>query len=378
MPAFALVMTALLGGVTVYFACRTAQCVQYVFPRFPFAASLAVFVLLTAVLVLGFMRSMLPIGAGVKNVLRLASAYWMGACVYLLLFLLAGDAVLLLGRLLRLIPKPMPQSCRFAAIAASLACALAVTLYGFCHAADVRVKTYDVALAKLQQDMNVVLVSDLHLGAVGSENRLEKVVEQINALSPQMVCIAGDVFDNDFSAVENPDRIRMLLSSLDAPYGVYACLGNHDAGSTYGQMVDFLAQCQITLLAEECTVIDDRLVLVGRADASPIGRGGVRRADLQTILQNASPELPVVVMDHNPAHVHTYGAETQLVLSGHTHRGQILPGGLITKRMYAVDYGCGKVGDVQVIVTSGAGTWGMPMRIGTDCEVVFIRLVKQP
>ncbi len=378
MPAFALVMTALLGGVTVYFARRMAQCVQYVFPRFPFALSLAVFVLLTAVLVLGFMRSMLPIGAGLKNALRLASAYWMGTCVYLLLFLLAGDAVLLLGRLVRLIPAPVPKGCRFVVTVSSLICALVVSVYGFCHAANVRVKTYDVALPKLQQEMTAALVSDLHLGAVGSEKRLEKVVEQINALSPQLVCIAGDVFDNDFAAIENPDEVRQVLSSIDAPYGVYACLGNHDAGSTYGQMVDFLAECQITLLAEDYALIDDRLVLAGRADASPIGRGGVRRTDMQTILQTASPELPVVVMDHNPAHVHTYGAETQLILSGHTHRGQIFPGGLITDRMYAVDYGYGQAGDAQVIVTSGAGTWGMPMRVGTDCEVVFIRLMKQP
>ena len=89
--------------------------------------------------------------------------------------------------------------------------------------------------------------------------------------------------------------------------------------------------------------------------------------------------LPVVVMDHNPANVDAYSDEVDLILSGHTHKGQIFPGSLITNQMFSVDYGYYRK-DAQsphVVVTSGVGYWGMPLRVGTDCEIVSIRLISQ-
>ena len=93
-------------------------------------------------------------------------------------------------------------------------------------------------------------------------------------------------------------------------------------------------------------------------------------------LEGVDPALPVVVMDHNPAHIGEYGPDVDLILCGHTHKGQILPGSLITSRMYTVDYGYYRAGESspQVIVSSGVGAWGMPMRVGTDCEIVKITL----
>ena len=87
--------------------------------------------------------------------------------------------------------------------------------------------------------------------------------------------------------------------------------------------------------------------------------------------------MPVVVMDHNPARIHEYTRDVDLILCGHTHQGQVFPGSLITDRMYAVDYGWYRETpeSPQVIVTSGIGTWGLPMRVGTGCEIVSIRLL---
>ena len=132
-----------------------------------------------------------------------------------------------------------------------------------------------------------------------------------------------------------------------------------------------------TLLADEYAVIDNRLVLAGRLDASPIGGfDGRRRAPLESVLAGAPEGLPVVVMDHNPAGASSYGSGVSLVLSGHTLKGQVFPGGLITGMMYDVDHGHWQkdAAAPHVIVTSGVGTWGMPMRVGTDSEVVTIRL----
>jgi predicted MPP superfamily phosphohydrolase len=142
-------------------------------------------------------------------------------------------------------------------------------------------------------------------------------------------------------------------------------------------MTAFLEQADIRLLSDEYAVIDNRLILAGRLDGSPIGGyGEQKRRELSDFLVSQDPSLPVIVLDHNPAHVHSYGKEADLILCGHTHKGQLFPANFITNAMYAVDYGYYQK-DPQsphVIVTSGVGYWGMPMRVGTDCEIVTIHL----
>jgi predicted MPP superfamily phosphohydrolase len=191
------------------------------------------------------------------------------------------------------------------------------------------------------------------------------------------VLIAGDFFDNDFGAIREPEKAAELLRGLKTVYGVYACFGNHDAGAPYPQMLRFLQDSHIRLLADETVLIADKLYLAGRMDGSPIGGfGGQRRKALVEILTLEAKDLPVVVLDHNPAHLHEYGEETDLVLCGHTHKGQLFPGGLITQSMYEVDHGYYRRDEnsPHVIVTSGAGAWGPPMRVGTDSEINLIRL----
>lgn len=360
-------MLLLVGGSNLYLARRIYQFLTHFFPNLPFWALIGLFVVLLLVLTLGFTRSMLPLPTGVKHVLGVANACWMGVFIYLLIFFLLTDAAYLLVRLL----GPVG---RFPFLAAALILTAAVSGYGFFHAADLQQKDYDITIPGAEE-MTVALISDVHLGAVGSENRLPKIVEKINALEPDLVCIAGDFFDSDFAAIHDPDAAAATLQQLSATYGVYACLGNHDAGSTAADMRGFLERCGIQLLSDEYTVIDSKLVLAGRLDASPIGGyGELRRKPLN--LEGVDPALPVVVMEHNPAYIDEYGSETDLILCGHTHRGQIFPGSLITHRMYTVDYGYYRADadSPQVIVSSGVGYWGMPMRVGSDCEVVKIKI----
>ena len=140
-------------------------------------------------------------------------------------------------------------------------------------------------------------------------------------------------------------------------------------------MAAFLESCGIRCLKEEYTVIADRLILAGRLDASPIGGFGGLTRQKEFAVPNEG-DLPVIVLDHNPARASQYGEEIDLVLSGHTHKGQIFPGSLITGWMYTVDHGHYRPQTgPQVVVTSGVGYWGMPLRIGTDCEIASIRLV---
>lgn len=137
-----------------------------------------------------------------------------------------------------------------------------------------------------------------------------------------------------------------------------------------------MEQANIHLLNDAYTVIDDRLVLVGRLDASAIGGyGNQKRKPLSDFYTRENPSLPVIVLDHNPVNNYEYSTEADLILCGHTQKGQVFPGNLFTKLMYTVDYGYYQKDSQSphVIVSSGVGTWGMPMRVGTKCEIITIR-----
>jgi len=359
------ILLLIIGGSNLYMARRVWQFLSHFFPKLPFWVLIVLFALLVLVLALGFSRSMLPLPGTAKRALGIANACWMGVFVYLLLFFLLADAAYLLTRLVRPVD-------RIFFLAGALVLTASVCGYGFFHAADLKQKDYDITVPGAE-DMTLVLISDVHLGAVGSEKRLPEIVERINALEPDLVCIAGDFFDSDFSAIRDPEAAAAAMKTLRAPYGVWAVLGNHDAGSTAAQMRNFLDRCGIQLLNDEYAVLDGKLILAGKTDRSPIGGfGGLTGSELEL----GDVDLPVIVMDHNPAHIGRYGPEADLILCGHTHKGQIFPGSLITGRMYTVDYGYYRADEhsPQVIVSSGVGTWGMPMRVGSDCEIVKINI----
>jgi predicted MPP superfamily phosphohydrolase len=329
--------------------------------------------------ILSMLSVFLPISSGVKRIISYVGSLWMGIYIYLLLFFFIVDMVVLFGCLVKLIPAPVPQRIRFYAGLIVILLAVGMVVYGKYNANQIKSVSYDIQMKKksLPDGMKIVLISDLHLGAVNSEKNLSKIFSRINNLEPDIVCIAGDIFNGNIYALRDPSGTLDLLKSINAKYGVYACLGNHDGGKNFKEMTRFLEESNIKLLNDEHVTIDDRLVLTGRVDSSPIGGfDGLKRKNFADIKASINTDLPVVVMDHNPLNMGQYGNEIDLILSGHTHRGQIFPANLVTRVMYIIDYGrYQKDGDSpNVIVTSGVGTWGMPMRIGSNNEIVVISL----
>lgn len=319
---------------------------------------------------------MSPLPTTIKGWMNWIGSHVMGIYVYLLLFFLATDLVILIGSLIKIIPSPIPSSVHFFAGLVPILLTASFVSYGIYHANQIQTVAYNVSINNSSSKMKIVLVSDLHLGATHSEKRLPKIVETINAQNPDLVCIAGDIFNNDYTAIQDPERASALLKQIKSTYGVYASLGNHDAGNTFDQMLRFLERSNIKLLNDEHVIIDNRLALFGRIDASPIGGfGNLKRKDISDQIASLQ-HIPIVVMDHNPINIDQYDEKTDVILSGHTHKGQMFPFHLITRSIYTVDYGHYQKDEnsPHVIVTSGAGTWGMPMRVGTDCEVVSIQL----
>lgn len=370
---FALILS-LLGGVSLYLSHRIYQGLHAFFPQVSREWIIAFFFLMALVMILGFVRSMLPIPSFLRNMLGTLSSYWMGFFVYLLLFMLLADGLYMFAKCIF-----HTSLLRSISVLTAVVLAIGTSGYGVWNTNILRQVSYDITLTSDQsaREMKLVLISDLHLGAVGSEKRLDKIVQTINAQKPDVICIAGDFFDNDFTAIRSPQKAAQTLKKLKATHGVYVCPGNHDSGQTVERMIRFWEECNIQLLADEFVLIDEQLVLAGRLDPSPIGGfDGRTRTALDQLLAAVPQNLPVIMMDHNPASAASYDSRVSLVLSGHTHKGQIFPGSLFTRSMYDVDHGYWQKDafSPHVIVSSGVGTWGMPMRVGTHSEIVTIHL----
>ncbi len=374
-----IIIVLVFFGTNIYISCRLYQCFHALIRNLNMLWFGIFCLVLTAAAIVSVLRSDLALSRSVKYALGIYGGYWMGAYVYLLLTFIAADILLLILGALKIIPLPAKASARCISGIAAIVITAVILTAGTVHADHPVHRSYDVKTEKIRdgREWRIVLVSDLHIGAVRSEERLERLVNEINAEKPDVVCIAGDIFDNDFSAILDKEKCAETLGSIDAKYGVYACLGNHDAGKTAKDMIGFLPQCRITLLAESYEVIDKSLILAGRLDSSPIGGYGDRiRGDFSDFMKGADNDLPVIVLDHTPSHIDEYPDSADLILSGHTHRGQIFPGCLITRRLFTVDHGLYRENEASpaVIVTSGAGTWGLPVRVGSDSEIVSVRL----
>lgn len=219
---------------------------------------------------------------------------------------------------------------------------------------------------------------------------MKQMVEQINAQRPDVVVIAGDIFDNEYEALDDPEKLQEILSSIDSTYGVYACYGNHDidekilAGFTFEQkgkkqsdirMDKFLKKCNIKLLRDEAVLIEDAFYLYGRPDYERPGRGIEKRKTPEEITEELDKSKPILVLDHEPRELQELAeAGVDLDLCGHTHDGQMFPGNLITSLSWENSCGYLKKGEMHNIVTSGVGVFGPNMRVGTKSEICGVEV----
>jgi predicted MPP superfamily phosphohydrolase len=370
-----ILMLSFYGGTNFYIARRLFQWISL----FSLQVNIKVYAFFYLVAALSMIIGFFPVPSVIKSVINWIGLHWMGIFVYLLLLFLAADAVMLLGKIIKIIPTPIPLNTRFIAGLLVVLTTAALVIYGKYNANQIQYVSYDIQTKKSASpgELKIILISDLHLGTGNTEKNLPGIVQGINKLKPDIVCITGDIFNDNYYAIRKPDEAVNLFRSIESQYGVYACLGNHDGGRTFGEMAGFLEQSNITLLNDDYKIIDGRIVLIGRVDSRPIGGfNGLERKDIADILASINANMPVVVMDHDPSNIKQYDNKIDLLLSGHTHGGQIFPGNLITNAMYAADYGHYQkdTGSPHIVVTSGVSTWGPPMRIGTNNEIAAIIL----
>lgn len=333
---------------------------------------------LTIIINLLLSSSAMTTDSSIVNFIGQFGDYWMGIYFYLFLLLLLSDVVLLISKWIKIIPSPAPKHVIFHTRSVVFILVIGLVSYGIYNANRLKEVTYPIQIHKSTSldHLNIVLISDLHLGYVNDVKFIEDVVDRINGLQPDIVLMTGDIFNGNYYALSNPSKGSELLSNIQSTYGVYACLGNHDAGRSYDEIVNFIDKSNIKLLNDEHVAIDNQFVVVGRRDSSPIGNQGNPRAVTSEVMSNIDTTMPVIVMDHQPTNMIQYGDDIDLILSGHTHQGQVFPANLITNAIFTVDYGHYQKNQnsPHVIVTSGAGTWGPPLRIGTNSEIALIKV----
>ncbi|WP_053366631.1 metallophosphoesterase [Bacillus sp. FJAT-27245] len=247
-----------------------------------------------------------------------------------------------------------------------------IFVYGSFNAWSPVVRTYDVTIQKPanRENMKILMASDFHLGQIVGKNHLDRFVEIALVEKPDMILIPGDLID-DYIAPFLKSNMDESLKKIHAPLGVYAVLGNHDYyGGDKEKIVAEMEKAGITVLEDETVVVNNEIILAGRKD--PTDRS---RAELDSFMGSEDVTKPVILMDHQPiALEEAMRAGIDLLLSGHTHRGQVAPAQFITSRIYENDWGYLKKGTLHSIVSSGFGTWGPALRIGTRSEVVIINV----
>jgi len=248
--------------------------------------------------------------------------------------------------------------------------AAAVTgLYGVFNASWTRMTRATVRLTNLPaawRGRRAALISDLHLGHVRNGSFLRRMVAKILKEEPDAVFIAGDLYDG--TAID-ARRAAEPLSELVAPHGVYFVAGNHEQFGDDSKYLHAIAAAGVRVLSNEKVEVDGlQIVGVPYRNAhdghfASVLRGMRLDHDRASILLTHAPDHPEIAE----------AAGISLQLSGHTHLGQFIPWSWMARRIYRqFVYGLSRIGKMQVFTSSGAGTWGPPLRLGSNPEIVVL------
>lgn len=330
--------------------------------------------------------------SAVAIVIRRISTYWIGIMLYSLLYVVLFDLLRLIAKHTKL--KNTLLFSRGSVISIGsvvVACAVATCLYGIFNARNIKVNEYSVTVNKScgsDKHLKAVLVADLHMGYAIGVDHITNMVEKINEQDADIVIIAGDIFDNSYDGMDDPEGIKAQLKSIKSKYGVYAVYGNHDIdekilmGFTFDwggkqlnskKMTNFMKECNIKLINDESVLINDEFYLVGRRDTDKPSTEDGTRAEISELTKDLDKTKPIFVLSHEPDELQkTADAGADIDFSGHTHDGQLFPGNLTIGLFWENPCGMIKKDNMYSIVTSGVGVYGTFMRVGTDAEICSV------
>ncbi len=221
-------------------------------------------------------------------------------------------------------------------------------------------------------DFSIVQISDLHIGGLIDKEYVANSVVKINSLHPDLVMITGDLIDTEIKYIS---EIILELNNIKAKHGVFMVLGNHEYFHNPYEIIDFIkTKTDIHLLLNSAKTIDELKVnIVGVNDIFGY-RAGILEPDFNKAYQTTNPNYPSVLLSHQPKSLEYLGSYTpELILSGHTHGGQLWPFNHLVKLQQPYLKGLHTLGyGGKIYVNSGIGFWGPPMRLGSQAEIAYI------
>ncbi len=251
-------------------------------------------------------------------------------------------------------------------------------IYGLWNARDIMIRNTEIFIPSLPatwQGRKILMFADSHFGAIHHDRKARAIVDKIKEINPDMILISGDFFDGSYLDYV---KFTSIFKEIHPPLGIYFATGNHEEFSDSEKYLTALESAGIKVLRDTAVTIDG-LRIIGIGD-----RNSISTVKFTGILQNifgdsnssSQRQIPTILLKHQPRQLdiaESYGIDLQV--SGHTHRAQMFPLNLLTYYIYkGYDYGLKKYGKMQVLTTSGVGTWGPPMRVGSKNEMWVISL----
>lgn len=346
---------------TIYLIVRTKQLLKikplYIYLFYTLAILLSLYSMLSAPM---------PFTANpFMHILVVFFAYLLSFLLIFLLSLLVSDVLKLIFRLKRKIHLSI-------LISLTTLLFLYTTINAFC----IREKETQIQLPHLTKEIKAVHLSDIHLGHFRGENHLRKIVNKVNELNPDIIFITGDLVESHY----NSDKQTIApLKKLKAP--IYFVDGNHDAQVGVEKLKNNLREIGVRVLENE--FVDTLgLRIIGLEYMRPNSQTSdplsvAERKTIQSIMPTIPvlDSMPTIVLHHTPLgseYVSKAGAD--LYLCGHTHGGQIFPLTLINDKNFVYNRGLYKKGRLQIYVSQGSGTFGIPLRLGTNPEITVLKL----
>jgi predicted MPP superfamily phosphohydrolase len=251
-----------------------------------------------------------------------------------------------------------------------------IALHGYLEAGSIRNETVIIESPKIPKQIDSIIIaqiSDVHLGLIVREERLERTLKQVRRAEPDILVSTGDLVDGQ---IGNLKGLAGLLKAVNPRYGKFSVTGNHEFYAGLHQAMDFTEKAGFTVLRGEAVNIGGVLTIAGVDD--PAGRQfglfqGVSEVDL---LSGLSPERFTILLKHRPVVDEKALGLFDLQLSGHTHQGQIFPFRLVTRLFFPAGPGLVHLcGNSYLYVSRGSGTWGPPIRFLSPPEVTVIKLI---
>jgi len=314
-----------------------------------------------------------------ENLIRIG-AISIGFFFYGLLFVLIFDLLRLINHFLPFYPELIRNNLQQAKLYAgtfSLLVIFALMTYGLWNAFTPRVKDFAIKIDKKVEGLstlNVVAISDIHLGTMVNHTKTKRLIREIKQLDPDLILIAGDIIDDNIEAVKKY-ALMEYFNELNPRFGIHGIMGNHEYIGRSFTDIPYYENNNINMIIDSVSLIEDKFYIVGRDDLQARTLRKKERKTSAELTKGLDASKPIILLDHQP-----YGLEASaeagvdLHFSGHTHNGQFWPLNNITKLIFEEDWGYVKKGNTHYYISCGYGTAGPPIRIGSHPEILNFKI----